>query len=113
MMRLADKWCLLSHFNLIKMFGFSISNPYTIVTEFLRWGPLDIFLRRNYNLVSTNALIDVAYSLAKVLNYLQEKNIIHGNIKCSAIQLMKVDAPDYLMIRLNYPSLNESYTNEE
>lgn len=68
-MKLADKWSLLQSTELIKLYGFTLSSPYTMVIESTRLGPLDEFLSANKT-ISIVCLIDAAFSLAKALYFL-------------------------------------------
>lgn len=69
-MKLADKWSNLCSPELIKMYGFTLSSPQTLVMESLKMGPLDEFLRSARKSVNLTCLIDAAYSLARALHYL-------------------------------------------
>lgn len=69
-MRLADKWSCLYSPELIKMYGFTLSMPHTLVIESTKLGPLDVFLRTSKQTISVLCLIDAAYSLARALYYL-------------------------------------------
>lgn len=113
MMRLTEKWSPLISPELIKIYGFTLSSPYTLVIESTRWGPLDKFLQSSHRPFNTQALIDAAYSLARALHYLQENNIVHGKIRCGTLQVIGFEEQKELTIRLGDPGLQESYTEEE
>lgn len=53
----------------IKMYGFTLSIPQTLVLESTKGGPLDMLLKSNKS-VSTVALIEASHTLAKALLYL-------------------------------------------
>uniref|UniRef100_A0A8C5DCN5 Tyrosine-protein kinase n=1 Tax=Gouania willdenowi TaxID=441366 RepID=A0A8C5DCN5_GOUWI len=53
--------------------------PYIMVQEFVKYGALDLYLKRGKT-VSVSWKLDVAKQLASALNFLEEKNIVHGNI---------------------------------
>ncbi|KAK1896821.1 Tyrosine-protein kinase JAK2 [Dissostichus eleginoides] len=50
-----------------------------MVQEFVKYGALDLYLKRGGS-VSVSWKLDVAKQLASALNFLEEKNIVHGNI---------------------------------
>uniref|UniRef100_A0A665VLH1 Tyrosine-protein kinase n=1 Tax=Echeneis naucrates TaxID=173247 RepID=A0A665VLH1_ECHNA len=50
-----------------------------MVQEFVKYGALDLYLKRGRS-VSVSWKLDVTKQLAAALNFLEEKNIIHGNI---------------------------------
>lgn len=112
MMHLTEKWSPLISPELIKIYGFTLSSPYTLVTESTIWGPLDKFLQ-SHRAFNTIALIDAAYSLARALHYLQENNIVHGKIRCGTLQVIDFEESKQLTIRLGDPGLQESYTEDE
>lgn len=68
-MVVAEKWSLLNSPELIKLYGFTLSTPATLVIESIKHGPLDEFLRA-HNDVNVGCMIDAAHSLARALHYL-------------------------------------------
>lgn len=113
-MYLAEKWSALESPELIKMYGCTFSWPQTLVIESTKLGSLDEFLQKQpKHTVSTVALIDTAYSLARALHYLQENNIIHGRIRCMSLQVIRFEPPNMLLARLGDPGFQQSYTNQE
>lgn len=113
-MRLAEKWSGLNSPELIKMYGFTLSAPHTLVIESTKFGPFDEFLRsHSKHSISVVALIESAYSLARALHYLQENNIIHGRIRCSTLQVIRYDLPNMLLVRLGDPGFQHSYSKNE
>lgn len=111
-MRLAEKWSNLFSPELIKMYGFTLTSPYTLVMESTRLGSLDEFLQRQHPLVSVKNLIEASLTLARALHYLQENNIIHGRIRCASLHVIRCDE-DNLVVRLGDPGFRKSYTNDE
>lgn len=112
-MRLAEKWSSLESPELIKMYGFTLSSPHTLVIESTKLGPLGEFLQKQPKPLSIVSLIDTAYSLARALHYLQENNIIHGRIRCSSLQVIRYEHPNMLLARLGDPGFQKSYSNVE
>ncbi|KAG5674979.1 hypothetical protein PVAND_004921 [Polypedilum vanderplanki] len=103
---LADKWSKLDISEIVKLNGI-ILNPVALVLEPLKYGPLDIFLRTHEfrrQVVPLN-LVETAYSLARALHYLQEKQIVHGRIKCSSLEVIKFDPGNSFEVKLGDPGL--------
>ncbi|XP_068599747.1 tyrosine-protein kinase JAK2 [Brachionichthys hirsutus] len=70
----------LSHKHLLLVHGVSVHGVKNImVQEFVEYGALDLYLKRG-NSVSVSWKLDVVKQLASVLNFLEGKNIVHGNI---------------------------------
>ncbi|KAJ7993192.1 hypothetical protein DPEC_G00269890 [Dallia pectoralis] len=70
----------ISHKHLILVYGISVHRSKNVmVQEFVKCGALDQYLKREGS-VSVSWKLEVAKQLACVLNFLEEKNIIHGNI---------------------------------
>ncbi|MBN3302960.1 JAK2 kinase, partial [Amia calva] len=71
----------ISHKHLLLVYGVSIHGSNNImVQEFVKCGALDLFLKKRNGSVSVSWKLDVAKQLACALNFLEEKNIVHGNI---------------------------------
>ncbi|TWW58077.1 Tyrosine-protein kinase JAK2 [Takifugu flavidus] len=70
----------ISHKHLILTHGVSVHGVKNIIVqEFMEYGALDLYLKRGRS-VSVSWKLDVAKQLASVLNFLEQNNIIHGNI---------------------------------
>ncbi|XP_059197963.1 tyrosine-protein kinase JAK2 [Centropristis striata] len=70
----------ISHKHLLFVYGVSVHGVKNImVQEFVEYGALDLYLKRGRS-VSVSWKLDVAKQLASALNFLEEKNIVHGNI---------------------------------
>ncbi|CAN9500949.1 unnamed protein product [Ophioblennius macclurei] len=70
----------ISHKHLLLVYGVSVHGAQNImVQEFVKYGALDLYLKRGRS-VSVSWKLDVAKQLASALNFLEEKNIVHGNI---------------------------------
>ncbi|XP_029905111.1 tyrosine-protein kinase JAK2 [Myripristis murdjan] len=70
----------ISHKHLLHVYGVSVHGAKNImVQEFVKYGALDLYLKRGRS-VSVSWKLDVAKQLASALNFLEEKNIVHGNI---------------------------------
>ncbi|KAF7665993.1 hypothetical protein LDENG_00122210 [Lucifuga dentata] len=70
-----------SHSHLVFVHGVSVKGSENImVEEFVEFGPLDVFLRREKALVTPQWKFIVAKQLASALNYLETKRLVHGNV---------------------------------
>ncbi|KAM9796670.1 tyrosine-protein kinase JAK2 isoform X1 [Syngnathus typhle] len=70
----------ISHKHLLLVYGISIHGTKNImVQEFVKYGALDLYLKRGRS-VSVSWKLDVVKQLACALNFLEENNIVHGNI---------------------------------
>uniref|UniRef100_A0A673M119 Tyrosine-protein kinase n=1 Tax=Sinocyclocheilus rhinocerous TaxID=307959 RepID=A0A673M119_9TELE len=63
-----------------------------MVQEFVKHGALDLYLKRSTS-VSVSWKLDVAKQLACALNFLEEKNITHGNICAKNLLLAREGDP--------------------
>ncbi|XP_057697878.1 tyrosine-protein kinase JAK2 isoform X2 [Corythoichthys intestinalis] len=70
----------ISHKHLLLVYGISVHGTKNImVQEFVKYGALDLYLKRGSS-TSVSWKLDVVRQLACALNFLEEKNIVHGNI---------------------------------
>ncbi|XP_031715469.1 tyrosine-protein kinase JAK2 isoform X1 [Anarrhichthys ocellatus] len=83
----------ISHKHLLLVYGVSVHGVKNImVQEFVEYGALDLYLKRRRS-VSVSWKLDVAKQLASALNFLEEKNIVHGNICAKNLLLAREDDP--------------------
>ncbi|KAA8589465.1 hypothetical protein FQN60_012830 [Etheostoma spectabile] len=83
----------ISHKHLLLVYGVSVHGVKNImVQEFVEYGALDLYLQRGRS-VSVSWKLDVAKQLASALNFLEEKNIIHGNICAKNLLLAREGDP--------------------
>ncbi|XP_012694888.1 tyrosine-protein kinase JAK2 [Clupea harengus] len=93
-----------SHKHLLHVYGISVHRSNNImVQEFVKCGALDLYLRRTQS-VSLSWKLEVAKQLACALNFLEEKNIVHGNI-CSKNVLLARGEPSPF-IKLSDPGIS-------
>lgn len=109
---LASKWSDLNSSEFIKMYGFTLSTPHTLVFESARLGTLDEYLQRLHLPLSKKQLIEAALTLARALHYLHDDNIIHGRIRCASLHVVRHDDQD-LIVRLGDPGIRKTYTDDE
>uniref|UniRef100_H3ADK6 Tyrosine-protein kinase JAK1 n=1 Tax=Latimeria chalumnae TaxID=7897 RepID=H3ADK6_LATCH len=60
-----------------------------IVEEYVQFGPLDLFMRRKSEFLTTPWKFQVAKQLASALSYLEDKNLVHGNVCTKNILLAR------------------------
>uniref|UniRef100_A0A671PMX7 Tyrosine-protein kinase n=1 Tax=Sinocyclocheilus anshuiensis TaxID=1608454 RepID=A0A671PMX7_9TELE len=83
----------ISHKHLLLVYGISVHKSKNImVQEFVKHGALDLYLKRSMS-VSVSWKLDVAKQLACALNFLEEKNIAHGNICAKNLLLAREGDP--------------------
>uniref|UniRef100_A0A8C1BBV6 Tyrosine-protein kinase n=1 Tax=Cyprinus carpio carpio TaxID=630221 RepID=A0A8C1BBV6_CYPCA len=71
----------LSHKHLLLNYGVCVcSDEHIMVQEYVRFGSLDTYLKRNRNTINITWKLEVAKQLAWALHHLEEKNLIHGNV---------------------------------
>nr|XP_044999142.1 non-receptor tyrosine-protein kinase TYK2 isoform X3 [Jaculus jaculus] len=70
-----------SHMHLAFLHGVCVrGSENVIVTEFIEHGPLDVWLRREKGRVPMAWKVSAAQQLASALSYLEDKNLVHGNV---------------------------------
>ncbi|XP_055008938.1 non-receptor tyrosine-protein kinase TYK2 isoform X2 [Boleophthalmus pectinirostris] len=70
-----------SHSHLVFVHGVSVKGSENIlVEEYVEFGPLDVFLRKEKAQISSQWKLLVAQQLASALSYLETKQLIHGNV---------------------------------
>ncbi|KAM6288878.1 tyrosine-protein kinase JAK3, partial [Aegotheles albertisi] len=81
----------LSHKHLVLLHGVSLGKDSIMVQEYVRYGPLDLYLKKNQGegKVTTSWKLQVAKQLAYALNYLEDKKITHGNISAKKVLLTR------------------------
>ncbi|KAK1157003.1 tyrosine-protein kinase JAK2-like [Acipenser oxyrinchus oxyrinchus] len=106
-----------SHKHLLLVYGISIHGSKNImVQEFVKHGALDLFLKKRRGSVSVSWKLDVAKQLACALNFLEDKNIIHGNICAKNLLLARegdtaTGSPPF--IKLSDPGISTAILDRE
>uniref|UniRef100_A0A8C7QJF9 Tyrosine-protein kinase n=1 Tax=Oncorhynchus mykiss TaxID=8022 RepID=A0A8C7QJF9_ONCMY len=99
----------ISHKHLLLVYGISVHRSKNVmVQEFIKCGALDLFLKREGS-VSVSWKLDVAKQLASALNFLEEKNITHGNICAKNLLLARegdASQGSSPFIKLSDPGIN-------
>ncbi|XP_034035450.1 tyrosine-protein kinase JAK1 isoform X2 [Thalassophryne amazonica] len=79
-----------SHKHIVLLYGVCVRHQENImVEEFVQHGPLDVFMRRQQNLLSTPWKFQVAKQLASALSYLEDKKLVHGFVCAKNILLAR------------------------
>ncbi|XP_072537342.1 tyrosine-protein kinase JAK2 [Salminus brasiliensis] len=105
----------ISHKHLLLVYGVSVHKSKNImVQEFVKHGALDLYLKRSS--VSLSWKLDVAKQLACTLNFLEEKNIVHGNICAKNLLLVREGDPNSdnsPFIKLSDPGISVAMLGRE
>ncbi|XP_021100558.1 non-receptor tyrosine-protein kinase TYK2 isoform X6 [Heterocephalus glaber] len=84
-----------SHAHLAFLHGVCVRGSENVmVTEFVEHGPLDVWLRRERGCVPLAWKLVVAQQLASALSYLEDKNLVHGNVCGRNILLARLGLAD-------------------
>ncbi|NXS48810.1 JAK3 kinase, partial [Balaeniceps rex] len=108
----------LSHKHLVLLHGVSLGKDSIMVQEYVRYGPLDLYLKKNQGegKVTTSWKLQVAKQLAYALNYLEDKRITHGNVSAKKVLLTREGdaasgSPPF--IKLNDPGVSVTVLAKE
>ncbi|XP_029001957.1 tyrosine-protein kinase JAK1 [Betta splendens] len=87
---IASKMRLVSHKHIVLLFGVCVHYlENIIVEEFVQYGPLDVFMRRQQSPLSTPWKFQVAMQLASALSYLEDQKLVHGFVCAKNILLAR------------------------
>ncbi|MEQ2310604.1 Tyrosine-protein kinase jak2, partial [Ameca splendens] len=99
----------LSHKHLILNYGVCVCGEENImVQEYVKFGSLDTYLKKNKTFVNIQWKLEVAKQLAWAMNFLEEKHLVHGNVCAKNVLLIreedrKVGNPPF--IKLSDPGI--------
>uniref|UniRef100_H3DDQ1 Tyrosine-protein kinase n=1 Tax=Tetraodon nigroviridis TaxID=99883 RepID=H3DDQ1_TETNG len=100
----------LSHVHLILNYGVCVCGEENImVQEYVKFGSLDTYLKKNKNSVNILWKLEVAKQLAQAMNFLEEKNLVHGNVCAKNVLLIREDdwrAGNPPFIKLSDPGIS-------
>ncbi|KAJ3599030.1 hypothetical protein NHX12_032993 [Muraenolepis orangiensis] len=83
----------ISHKHFLLVYGVSVHGAKNImVQELVTYGALDVYLRRHSSM-SMSWKLDITKQLALALNFLDERNIVHGNICAKNVLLAREGDP--------------------
>uniref|UniRef100_A0A6I8P3T8 non-specific protein-tyrosine kinase n=1 Tax=Ornithorhynchus anatinus TaxID=9258 RepID=A0A6I8P3T8_ORNAN len=88
---------------------------YILVEEFVEPGPLDVCLRREKGRLPVAWKVTVAQQLASALSYLEDKNLMHGNVCAKNVLLARRGLEDGLQpfIKLSDPGVSFAVLSRE
>ncbi|XP_008327437.1 non-receptor tyrosine-protein kinase TYK2 isoform X2 [Cynoglossus semilaevis] len=105
-----------SHSHLVFVHGVSVKGSENImVEEFVEFGPLDVFLRREKASVIPQWKLIVAKQLATALSYLETKQLVHGNVCAKNILVARrgLELGTTPFIKLSDPGISPSVLSRE
>ncbi|KAL6097012.1 jak2 [Pungitius sinensis] len=80
----------LSHKHLLLNFGVCVcGNENMMVQEYGKFGSLDTYLKKNNSRVNITWKLEVAKQLSWAMHYLEEKNLVHGNVCAKNVLLIR------------------------
>uniref|UniRef100_A0A1A8QTL5 Tyrosine-protein kinase n=1 Tax=Nothobranchius pienaari TaxID=704102 RepID=A0A1A8QTL5_9TELE len=80
----------LSHKHLVLIYGVCVCGEENImVQEYVKFGSLDTYLKKNRNTIKIQWKLEVAKQLAWAMNFLEEKHLFHGNVCAKNVLLMR------------------------
>ncbi|XP_044286003.1 tyrosine-protein kinase JAK1 isoform X2 [Varanus komodoensis] len=98
----------ISHKYIVLLHGVCVRDVENImVEEFVEFGPLDLFMHRKSDVLTTPWKFKVAKQLASALSYLEDKNLVHGNVCTKNILLARegIDNEYGPFIKLSDPGI--------
>ncbi|XP_072275500.1 tyrosine-protein kinase JAK1 [Pyxicephalus adspersus] len=97
-----------SHKHIVLLHGVCVRDVENImVEEFVDFGPLDLFMHRRSECLTTPWKFQVAKQLASALSYLEDKDLVHGNVRTKNILLARegIDNDYGPFIKLSDPGI--------
>ncbi|KAL6469708.1 hypothetical protein MHYP_G00208270 [Metynnis hypsauchen] len=80
----------LSHKHLLLNYGICVcAEEHIMVQEYVRFGSLDTYLKRHRACINITWKLEVAKQLAWAMHYLEDKNLIHGNVCAKNVLLTR------------------------
>ncbi|XP_037743808.1 non-receptor tyrosine-protein kinase TYK2 [Chelonia mydas] len=105
-----------SHIHLAFVHGVCVRGSENImVEEYVEHGPLDVLLRKEKGRVTVGWKVTVAKQLASALSYLEDKNLVHGNVCAKNILLARKGLEDGLLpfVKLSDPGVSFTVLSRE
>lgn len=100
----------LSHKHLILNYGVCVCGEENImVQEYVKFGSLDTYLKKNKNSINIQWKLEVAKQLAWAMNFLEEKHVVHGNVCAKNVLLIREEdrkAGNPPFIKLSDPGIS-------
>ncbi|GCC21404.1 hypothetical protein chiPu_0019874 [Chiloscyllium punctatum] len=82
----------ISHKHLILVYGIcAVSNDNIMVQEYMKYGALDMYLKKNRNksCVNISWKLEVAKQLSYAMNFLEDRHIVHSNVSAKNVLLTR------------------------
>uniref|UniRef100_A0AAR2K401 Tyrosine-protein kinase n=1 Tax=Pygocentrus nattereri TaxID=42514 RepID=A0AAR2K401_PYGNA len=80
----------LSHKHLLLNYGICVcAEEHIMVQEYVRFGSLDTYLKRHRACINITWKLEVAKQLAWAMHYMEDKNLIHGNVCAKNVLLTR------------------------
>ncbi|XP_034565483.1 tyrosine-protein kinase JAK2-like [Notolabrus celidotus] len=96
----------LSHKHLLLNYGMCVcGDENMMVQEYGKFGSLDTYLKKNKSCVNITWKLEVAKQLAWAMHYLEDKNLIHGNICAKNVLLIREE--DRMMGNMPFIKLSD------
>ncbi|NWH58080.1 TYK2 kinase, partial [Geococcyx californianus] len=105
-----------SHVHLAFVHGVCVRGSENImVEEFVEHGPLDVLLRKEKGRITVGWKITVAKQLASALSYLEDKNLVHGNVCAKNILLARkgLEEGSVPFVKLSDPGVSFTVLSRE
>ncbi|XP_051167397.1 tyrosine-protein kinase hopscotch [Leptopilina boulardi] len=102
--RLTTQWSQLKCKEFVRAFGLTFEPAQGMILELVNFGPLDVYLQRESQTVKTVDLIEAATSLANAVFHLEEKDIIHGNLRCRKLLVYQHTDKNFI-VKLSDPGI--------
>nr|XP_022913814.1 tyrosine-protein kinase hopscotch [Onthophagus taurus] len=112
MLEAAGQWSLVQSSSIVRLFGVTVSGYLSMILEYIKYGPLDEYLRQNKNKLKEVDLIEASSALANALWHLEDIGIVHGKIRCKKLLVCNHDSREF-KVKLGLPSIKTSYEKEE
>ncbi|ALC49431.1 hop, partial [Drosophila busckii] len=112
-MKLAHTWSTIQSPQFIKLYGITMSVPYTMVMEYAEHGQLNKFLQANRS-ISMLCLLDMMHGLVRGMHYLEDSKIIHSYIRCANLYVTKYDQEKHeLHAKISDPGYARPYKRSD
>ncbi|KAI4469186.1 tyrosine-protein kinase hopscotch [Holotrichia oblita] len=105
---IAGQWAFLQSNAVVKLFGVTLSAQISMIAEYVRFGPLDEYLRKNKHKMKEVDLIEASSNLASALWHLEENGIVHGKIRCRKLLVNNHDGNNFA-VKLTDPGISSGY----
>lgn len=109
---LAGKWAFFQSLSIVRMYGIILSNQLSIISEYMKLGSLDNYLKLHKSQLKTVDLLEAASNLASALWHLEENGFVHGKIRCKNLFVNQHDENAFT-IKLGDPGLHHTYSSNE